>query len=194
MGYPFLTNMNAVAADEMLPDNIRTIPLINAVGESQPLGALIEDRLSVLVFLRHFGCIACQEHVGLWKPHLSEFAQADAQVLFVGNGKPDSLAKFINKTGLNHLPAEAYTEPTQALHRALGLVNSVASTLSPGAVFNALRAVSRGNFQTSVEGDPLQQGGLLLVNAQGRVVLLHRERQLGDYMKVENVLQRVRSL
>lgn len=175
-----------------LPTAIREIELLDGQGEGHAVGNLIKSRIAVLVFLRHFGCIACQEHVGLWKPHLPEFNEAGARVIFIGNGKPESLRKFLGKTQLRD--DQAYTEPTQSIHRELGLVNSLGSTISPGAVFNALRAVTRGNFQTSVEGDPMQQGGVLIVDASGDIALLHRERQLGDYLDIAKARETVDAL
>jgi len=186
--------MAAVNSGQALPDEVKAIALLDENNQSLALGSLLEDRVAVLVFLRHFGCIACSEHVSEWKPRLREFDRIGARVIFIGNGEPKHLAGFINKVGLADEPASAYTEPSQKLHRAIGLVNSVGSTVGPGAVFNALRAFSRGHLQTSVEGDAMQQGGLLITQPGGVVAYIHRERQLGDYLDVSEVLERVISL
>ncbi|WP_309382154.1 peroxiredoxin-like family protein [Cerasicoccus frondis] len=186
--------MSAVEIGQPLPNSIRALPLLRGDGESVSVESLIAQPALVLVFLRHFGCLACREHVGLWKPHLATFAELGVRVNFVGNGDVDHLRGFIEKAGLANEPADVLTDPEQVVYAALGLENSVASVLSPGAMFNALRAVARGNLQTSVEGDPTQQGGVLIVDGEGKVALLHREARLGDYLPVEQALQTVKSL
>ncbi|WP_309397136.1 peroxiredoxin-like family protein [Cerasicoccus maritimus] len=183
--------MSAVEIGQSLPDSIRALTLLRADGESVSLASLIAKPAMVLVFLRHFGCLACREHVGLWKPHLAKFVELGVRVHFVGNGDVAHLREFIDKAGLTDASADVLTDPEQRVYAALGLENSVASVLSPGAMFNALRAVARGNIQTSVEGDPTQQGGVLIVDADGQVVLLHREARLGDYLPVEDALASV---
>lgn len=183
--------MSAVEIDQPLPDFVSALTLLRADGDSVSVASLIEKPAMVLVFLRHFGCLACQEHVGLWKPYLAKFAELGVRVHFVGNGDVEHLRGFIDKAGLADAPADVLTDPEQHLYAALGLENSVASVLSPGAMFNALRAVARGNLQTSVEGDPTQQGGVVIVDADGKVVLIHREARLGDYLPIEDALASV---
>lgn len=186
--------MATVSEGQLLPDDVRSIPLLDEAGAPTLLGELVGGHTTVLVLLRHFGCLACSERVAQWKPELPKFEELGARVIFVGNGKPDNLREFTRKAALGNPCATIHTEPTQALHRALGLVNSLGSTISPGAMFNAFRAVTKGHLQLSVEGDALQQGGVLLLDPAGKVALLHREQQLGDFLAVSKVLNRVQAL
>lgn len=186
--------MDSVNVGEPLPAEIAELPLLDEAGDRHSLGDIIAGRVTVLAFLRHFGCLACQEHVNLWKPYLDELYSLGAQVVFVGNGEVDKLRNFVAKVSLAETPARALTDPTLVSYKALGFKHSVGSTISPLAVFNVVRAISRGNIQTSVEGDPLQQGGFLITNATGEVALLHREKTLGDYLPISGAMEMVKAL
>ncbi|GHB96064.1 peroxiredoxin-like family protein [Cerasicoccus arenae] len=183
--------MVAVESGRELSEAVRAIALLDESGRQIPLGELLGERLTVMVFLRHFGCLACSEHVAAWKPRLAEFDRIGVRVVFIGIGQPNQIGDFIAKTGLTGEPAEVYTEPTLTLHTALGLTNSVLSTIGPTAIFNAVRALSHGNLQTSVQGNVLQQGGLIIVGRNLVVELLHRERTLGDFLAITTVLEKV---
>lgn len=186
--------MGEVEHGMTLAADITALELLAPDGERVSVGSLVADSPTVFVFLRHFGCLACQEHVALWKPRLAEFASAGAVVIFIGNGDAKQLREFVQKTGLVDEPAAAYTDPEKRFYDVLGMENSLASVLSPGAMFNAVRALGRGHLQTSVQGDPTQQGGVLIVDAAKRVQLLHREARLGDYLPVEEALAKVKEL
>ncbi|MEO0794416.1 MAG: peroxiredoxin-like family protein [Verrucomicrobiota bacterium] len=177
-----------------LPDSALELELLDEHGTKTTLADVLGGKLTILIFLRHFGCLACSQHASEWKPRLREFTRLGAQVVFVGNGDPEHLQGFIDKIGLDGDQAVSLTDPTKKIYQAFGLKNSVGSTVGPIAMLNAMKALSQGHLQTSIEGDPLQQGGLAIIEPNQRIGFLHRERSLGDFWDVSEILEQVMSL
>lgn len=158
-------------------------------GKSLALGDLAQGKPTLIVFLRHFGCIACTEHVQDLKPHFDEFNMLGVQTILIGLGKPRFIPGFIERTGIEKFGLTVVTDPTLKIHELLNLKRSVFSAIGPRAVKNALRAFSKGMGQSSVEGDPLQQGGTLLLDGTGLVIHYHRDRSLGDHADPNDIVQ-----
>lgn len=178
-----------LAINEIVPEVIQSLTILDEKGEAVPVGSLLGEKPTVLVFLRHFGCIACSEHLTAWKPRFAEFERLGIRVVLIGNGTTDHLKGFIERFGLEGEPVQAFTDPTLKLHRALSLKHSISSTMGPWSIKNALRAVSHGHWQTSVEGDPLQQGGLIIIDSDKRIQFIHCEKGVGDHVDVSDVLE-----
>lgn len=141
----------------------------------------------MLVFLRHFACIACTEHVAALSPRLQELDRMGVRVVFVGNGAPNFIEGFIERNGLD--PAfEVVTDPSLAVFRLADMERSRQSTYGPRAIFNAGRAMLRGFRQTAIEGDVLQQGGVIVVGRGGKVAYVHRDRTLGDHAPTADII------
>lgn len=134
----------------------------------------------MLVFLRHFGCIGCSQHVHELTPRLLELHRLGLRTIFVGNGEPRYIAGFIERHGLDDKKVEVLTDPTLQSFTAMGLVRSWGATLGPLAALGAVRAFFAGHRQTWLEGDARQQGGTLLVDETGNVAYYYCNKRLGD--------------
>ncbi len=145
------------------------------------LGTLWADRACALVFLRHFGCPACAENVEGLLPRLAEMRALGVGVALVGSGEAAHVGPFAALTGLEGRPAEVLTDPTLAAYRAAGLVRSAWSTFRPVSLYRVARAMALGHPHDRPLGDPLQQGGTLLVDRGGRLAFYHRNESVGDH-------------
>jgi len=183
--------MKHVAPGAPLPGEILELKLRKPGGESIAVRELIREPATVFVFLRHFGCVACSQHITEWKARIPEFTRVGARLIFAGPGEVRRLEAFVERTGLQDEDVDALTDPTLSFQRALGLHRSIIRTIGPGSLWTALRATGQGHLQTRVEGDPFQQGGLLILDRDRRVSLLHRERRLGDHLDLSDVLSHV---
>jgi peroxiredoxin len=149
------------------------------------LGDTWADRPVVLTFVRHFGCLFCREQVRELKGELERIHRLGAEVVVVGNGAPNFIAGFRETTGFT---GPIYTDPSRATYRAASLKRGWTTFLHPRAVTNALRAITRGNAQGSVQGDPAQQGGTLIIAPPGRVLFHHISDTAGDHPELEKLL------
>jgi len=174
-----------------LPAEVTAIRLLDASGEEVKLDTLLSKGSTLIILLRHFGCIACCEHVNAWLPHLERFTACGIQLYFVGNGQPRYLEGFVERHQLSGKPITVLTDPQRSLYDAVGMVRSITSNLRPTSIKNAIRAFTRGNRQTAIEGNPNQQGGILFFDKQRNLVFVHRERTLGDHLPVDTVYNKV---
>jgi peroxiredoxin len=172
---------------QAVPDALEQAEVIDRDGKTRRLGTLWEDGPAVLVFLRHFACIACTEHVAVLMPQLSTLEEGGVSVVFIGNGAPNFIEGFLERNDLDR-GTEVLTDPSLSVFEMLGLERSRLSTYGPRAAVNAGRAMMRGFRQRSIEGDVLQQGGVLVVGRGGRVEYVHRDRVLGDHAPLAEVM------
>ena len=56
------------------------------------------------------------------------------------------------------------------------------------AIANGWRALRAGHMQGPTRGDPLQQGGVVVVAPDQRVLFFHSDGTLGEHARIENVL------
>ena len=74
---------------------------------------------------------------------------AGAELVIVGNGTPEQARWFVEDF---HIETPVFTDPSLAIHRAVGARRGVRLSKLPHLLLNAVRAMSRGNFQTRVLG------------------------------------------
>jgi len=148
------------------------------------LGDAWSDRDALVIFVRHFACAGCAEHVAALRPRLDELARLDTAVIAVGCGTPDQLAGFVER---EQLP-RCYTDPGLGAYRAAGLVRSWRSTYGLRALLQLARARLRGFSNGRAQGDPLQQGGTLYVARGGELCFYDRAEHTGDHAPLVDVV------
>jgi peroxiredoxin len=162
-----------------VPAALATTLVLDADGRQVELGSRWAEGPCVLVFLRHFGCPACADHVAEMLPRLAELRAIGMRVALVGSGEPEHIAPFVARVGLEGRGVEVLTDPTLAAFRAAGLVRSAWATYGPVALYQVARSMTRGHPHLPPLGDRLQQGGTLLVDHGGRLAFYHRNASVG---------------
>ncbi len=110
---------------------------------------------------------------------------AGAELHVIGNGAPMFIAGFRETT---KYPGPIHTDPSLKVYDAAELVRGVASTFSPRAGLNALRALKGGFRQGRTQGDPTQQGGVLVVAPSGDIRFHYISKVAGDHPDVDRVI------
>jgi len=89
--------------------------------------------------------------------------------------------------------ATTWVDPRRATYRHLGFKRGPGSTLlSLATMRHALRALRKGFRQGATQGDPWQQGGVLVVRAGGEVVLCLASEEAGDLVPTTEVMSAAR--
>lgn len=174
---------------EPVPEALGSVQVVAADGTASDLARRWSDGPAVVVFLRHFACLACSEHVAALAPRLHELTRLGVSVVYVGNGAEHYVAGFVQRNVIDLEQVEVVTDPSLRVHQALGLHRSWASTYGPSALISLARALLKGFRQSSVDGDNYQQGGVLVVDGQGRVAFMHRDRFTGDHAPLVEVVE-----
>jgi hypothetical protein len=117
---------------------------------------------------------------------------AGARIVLVGTGTPDQAARFADAWA-EGLPV--YSDVSRRTFAAAGMKRGLSATLHPRLLWNAWRALRSGFRQTKVEGDPWQQGGVLVIALDGAPRVLHEQIDSvgGDTIDVERLLADLRA-
>ena len=169
-----------IIGDSLPPETLST-PILTESGQTQTLASLWKEGACLIGFLRHFGCLACSEFLSLLLPRVPELTRLGVSVQLVGNGAPNFIAGFLERHNLRSQNISVYTDPTLTVFDRLGFKRGAGSMLQPRALFNGFRAMAGGHTQTTIEGEPTQQGGVLLVDSNGIVRHYHADRAFGDH-------------
>jgi len=177
-----------LAVGQAVPAALGDAEVLDAAGATHRLGARWATRDAVIVFVRHFACGGCAEHVAELRPRLPELAALDVGVAIVGSGTAPQLEGFVEREQLGDAAVACFTDPTLVAFHAAGLARSVWGTVGPVALARAVRARLRGHYVGAPEGDHYQQGGALYVTRAGELALYHRSTSLGQLARIVDVV------
>jgi hypothetical protein len=122
--------------------------------------------------------------VQLHRDH-DKLTAAGVDLAVIGNGTPNFIAGFREQTGYQ---GALYTDPTLALYRAAQLKRGITKTLDPRALGKTIAAFRNGHRQGRTQGDAWQQGGVLVVAPDGRVLWHHASERPGDNATVAQIV------
>jgi len=181
--------LDAVEIGQKVPEALGDTAVLGPTGERRPLGDAWRDADAIVIFVRHFACGACSEHLAELRPRLAELALLGVRVVVVGNGTAAQLADFIAGQQLAGYAVDAVTDPDLAAYRAAGLERSRLATLGPRALANLGRLALQGHRSGRACGDLWQQGGTLYIRRGGELAFVHRSQRIGDHAAVAEVVQ-----
>ena len=101
------------------------------------------------------------------------------RLVFIGQGDAQQSLAFREE----HIPTAAATilrDPDRLSYRALQWTRQPWRLFFPAVLRNAVRVLRQGHRQGALQGDPFQNGGLVLVDGEGEIVFLHRQAHPGD--------------
>ena len=136
------------------------------------------DRVSLLVFLRHFGCIFCRETIADLRA-ASEADPAYPDVLFFFQGSATEGRAFLRR----YWPgARAVADPELAFYERFGVRRATfLEALGPAVVLGARRrAQAKGHENGPRDGDIWRMPGIFAV-ANERIVWAHHPRHAADH-------------
>jgi hypothetical protein len=148
------------------------------------------DQPAVVVWLRHFGCVFCREHVAEIRAARPEIEALQSGIVFVGNGTPRAAAWFQKRFAPDSI---VLTDPDLLTYEAIGAHSGLMSTLGPQAWGAGLRAFRSGARQTATKGHPFQQGGVLVMAPGNKVVYRHVSGTAGDHAPLDRILAALRA-
>ena len=131
----------------------------------------------------------CREHVVQLHHRVEDFRAAGAGLIVIGNGSPSFIAGFRDETGWR---GPLYVDPSLALYAAAGMKRGVMSTFNLRSAARSVGTLRRGFRQGKMQGDPWQQGGVLVVARDGRVIWSHASGGPGDNAQADAILAALR--
>lgn len=139
-------------------------------------GNLSTDQ-TLLVFLRHFGCIFCREMVADLK-EISAKQASQRSILFFYQGTVADGRKFF---GEHWSAAHAIADASLKFYQAFGIPKaSLGQMLAPAVWRQGMKTLSKGHRLGIPQGSVRQLPGLMLVKAE-RIVWRHDFEHAGDH-------------
>jgi peroxiredoxin len=117
--------------------------------------------------------------------------KSGGELVAIGSGTPQQAADFRRE---HSFPGRVLTDPELATYRAAGLRREARRVVTPGSIRRAIGAYRQGHRQGRVQGDPWQQGGTLVLTADGRPLLHHVSSGTSDHAAVEAIAAALRSM
>ena len=176
-------------ADKVDPE-LAAIEVADVGGKKVRLGDLWNGQTAVLVWLRHFGRVACREQAAVLQPHLKDLKKDGVEVAFIGSGAPRYASAFRDEFKLKD--ALVLSDEPLASYKRAGFRHGALSTFSPRAMLHYARALAAGFRQGKTQGDPLQQGGVMVVDGEGNVTYRYASKTGGDHPPVDKILAATR--
>ncbi len=167
--------------------------LFNTNGENVHLSDYWAKKPLVIVFLRHFGCTFCRQHVAMLRRDYAEFLDAGGDIVLVGMGGPKVGRGFeilmdikfpTLVTGETNLPYHQYGLGKGTLGQIFGIRSFV----------KGLKATFQGHIGTSVQGDPYQMPGVFIVDTSGTLKYVHYYDDIGDTPDNSDLIAVVKTL
>jgi peroxiredoxin len=140
----------------------------------------------VLVFLRHFGCMFCRDHVAQLSTHHAEIHRRGFEVVAIGQGSPERSARF---RADHKLPFPVLGDKERASYRLYGLSEgALGGFFSPGAYRAAIGAALRGNLPGKPDGSLNQNPGTFLIDRTGRILGARIGKHAGDIPSASEIV------
>ena len=171
---------------DRISDDLASATVLSADGTVVPFCSLYTARRTVVVFVRHFGCIFCRERIAGLTDAIGNLRQIGVDAVVIGNGTPLMAADFAETLDLE-LPL--FTDPSRRTYALAGMKRNFGLNLN--SVGHALRSMRGGHRQGAVAGDPWQQGGLIVVDPDGTVIEHHQDRDAGTYIDLNALTERL---
>ncbi|KAG9329255.1 hypothetical protein JZ751_006593 [Albula glossodonta] len=166
-------------------------------GNRIPFRSLYHNKKSIIVFVRNFLCYTCKEYVeDLAKIPQKSLASADVRLIVIGQSSHCHIEPFC---ALTKYPHEIYVDPERQIYKKLGMRRGEtfveSASLSPhvksstlgGSMKSLWRAVKSPAFD--FQGDPLQQGGAIILGPGSDVHFAHFDMNRLGHMPINWLLQ-----
>jgi peroxiredoxin len=147
----------------------------------------------VVMFMRHFGCAFCREHLNEMGRAFGDFQEAGADVVAVFQYDAKATRSFCDG---RDVPFDCLGDPDRTAYAEVSLRRgNPAQIVNPKVAMRYLGAARHGVFGGPPRGgDVAQLPGTFVVDRDGRVVLAHYSNSSADNPAVGDVLGAVRSI
>jgi AhpC/TSA antioxidant enzyme len=110
-------------------------------------------------------------------------------LVFLGSGNAMMAADFREQQKLD---VPVWVDPKRVTYQYLGFQHSYTMLFNPRLWLNGLRAFKAGFRQTKTQGDPWQQGGVLVVRRGGALEWAYASATAGDHPPLDLVFEQAK--
>ena len=165
---------------------LETTTVLDLDGNAVPFSTLYAEGPTMIVFVRHFGCIFCRERIRDLTACMEQLKENGYDAVVIGNGTPLMAQAFSEELKVT---VPMYTDPERTTYELAGMKRALG--LTPGSLRDVLRSLRSGARQGAVAGDLWQQGGVMTVAPDGAILDRQIDRGAGDYIDVLALADRI---
>eukprot|EP01119_Soliformovum_irregulare_P024161 TRINITY_DN8597_c0_g1_i1.p1 TRINITY_DN8597_c0_g1~~TRINITY_DN8597_c0_g1_i1.p1 ORF type:complete len:784 (-),score=205.48 TRINITY_DN8597_c0_g1_i1:411-2762(-) len=178
----YLNDLFSIKVEDAQKDGA-VVPLGEILGTTNP---------TILMLMRHFGCILCRQAALHFASKKEEFEKLGISVVAIGQGTPlmaKSFAKEFN------FPGKIYLDSGRAVYKALSCRRGVKLSLNKKTYNAGKKAMSNGLKQGDTTGDIFQLGGVFVLSQSmpNPFLYSHIDAYAGDYVDLDKTLTIVRT-
>lgn len=172
------------------PSNVTAeIGLTDPDGNATTLGEFGAEPL-VVILVRYFGCLPCQEFVRDLDGELDRFPPG-TRVIAVG-GSADHQARWLRNTKGVAIPL--LLDPDQEVRPVAGVGDLSARQMSSlSGASNYVKSLVRGFRPQVPTADATKAPGIVVFDSDFNVSWVYRGEMLGDYPPVDDLIERINS-
>lgn len=170
--------------------DIAEIPLTDPDGGSTTLGSVTADPL-VVILMRYFGCLPCQEYVSDAQAVLDEFPEGTKVAAIAGSAAYQ--ARWLRDTKGVTLPMLLDADERVRSVAELGNL-SATSWVKRKGWRNYFGSMQRGFRAQIPMSDALKAPGIVVFDRDFSVLWVHRGEALGDYPPIDDLVAKVQEL
>lgn len=174
-----------------IPDSLLNTEVLDKNGKAVKFSEVLAGECSMVVMVRHFGCIGCTTQMMAIAPKIDEMTSLGIHVKIIGNGDLQYLEGFIEKFKLEDKPVKIYTDPSLQIYKEMELKRTFWHFINPMNVIEFIKALSKGIGQKNVQGDNLQMGGTLLISSSHNLEYYFQNSTIAGIADPNNVMKQV---
>jgi hypothetical protein len=174
--------MTILKAKDVDIEQLSLTPVFAGPERALQLGQLWKKQPVVLVFLRHFACIACRAHAAQIWGERQKFERSGVKIIFIGNGQPNWVERFREDLGIQQ--GVVLTDPSMNSFKLAGFKNGFFNLVRPQSAINMLKLAKDGYTQSAYSpdaGSHWQMGGILAISKRGNVLYHFASKAVGDF-------------
>jgi hypothetical protein len=168
-----------------IPEALLTRPVVGVNLSPGRLSDQLGSEMTLLVFLRHFGCMFCRETLADMRA-ISEGDTRFPTPLFFYQGSPIEGKAFLRR----YWPSlRAVADPSAEFYRGFGLKRGgPLKTLGPAVWAGKTLANAKGHRNGMITGDIWRMPGIFLAR-EGRLVWAHEYRHVADHPDYQQICE-----
>ncbi len=161
---------------EKAPKELMQARIFDEKGQPLLVSELWQGKPAVIMWVRHFGCIACTAQVEEFKPEVRKLREANVHFAIIGSGAPNFVHGFKERMEID---VPVYSDEKRVSYEALKMRRGLKTMVDPRQIKNILWPFKYR--QRKIMGDPLQQGGVLVIRPDGTITYKYISEYNGDH-------------
>lgn len=178
--------------DNDIEDMSSQVDFFNIILEGKKGHVCVRDVLNkniptLLILLRHFGCLLSKQFMINLMKRKNEFDANSIEIIAVGNGSQEAAQAFMKE--FNFPTKNIYLDLNGQIYKALNCKRGSRYCVSERAIELAKQALDEGIKPSPfLGGDPFQLGGAFVISPVGSILYQHIENFVGDHPNLDQIL------